>query len=110
MFEESTRWLVREIDRNGSLIGSRLNDSEKLKSLAVVIKRSPSHFWQKIRYRPTDFTLNDLLQGEPIQIDKGTKTLSKLTSPDTVKCRDPLFDCLVIRINWKVFLALTGDR
>ncbi|XP_062841748.1 gasdermin-E [Trichomycterus rosablanca] len=70
MFEETTRRLLREVDRDGSLIAvSRLNDSKKLEPLAVVIKRSPSRFWQKTKYRPTDFTLNDLLQGKPIQTD-----------------------------------------
>ncbi|XP_072531084.1 gasdermin-E [Salminus brasiliensis] len=69
MLGNATQRLVRQVDRDGALIAvSRKNDSEKLKPLAVVIKRPAVWFWQTAKYRPTNFTLNDLLQGDPIQI------------------------------------------
>ncbi|MCJ8749784.1 hypothetical protein PDJAM_G00180290 [Pangasius djambal] len=68
MFEKATHSLLQQTDYDGTLIAvSRLNDSEKLKPLAVVIKCPGSWFWQRTKYKPTDFTLNDLLQGKPIQ-------------------------------------------
>uniref|UniRef100_A0A4W4EYF6 Gasdermin pore forming domain-containing protein n=1 Tax=Electrophorus electricus TaxID=8005 RepID=A0A4W4EYF6_ELEEL len=68
MFDKATQRLVRRIDPDGELIAvSRLNDSEKLKPLAVVMKCPTKLPWQKMKYRPTVFTLNDLLLGEPIQ-------------------------------------------
>ncbi|XP_076865524.1 gasdermin-E-like isoform X2 [Brachyhypopomus gauderio] len=68
MFDKATRRLVCQIDPGGDLIAvSRLTDSEKLKPLTVVMKCPPVWFWQTTKYRPTVFTLNDLLQGEPIQ-------------------------------------------
>ncbi|KAK3508219.1 hypothetical protein QTP70_017674 [Hemibagrus guttatus] len=68
MLKEVTRNLLHQTDRDGMLIAvSRLNDSEKLKPLAVVIKCAGTWLWQRTKYRPTDFTLNDLLQGKCIQ-------------------------------------------
>ncbi|MCI4395575.1 hypothetical protein PGIGA_G00182240 [Pangasianodon gigas] len=68
MFDKATHSLLHQTDHDGTLIAvSRLNDSEKLKPLAVVIKCPGTWFWQRTKYRPTDFTLNDLLQGKPIQ-------------------------------------------
>lgn len=68
MLGSATQRLVRQIDRDGALIAvSRQNDSEKLKPLAVVIKRPAVWFWQSAKYRPTTFTLNDLLLGNPIE-------------------------------------------
>ncbi|KAK1805309.1 hypothetical protein P4O66_019643 [Electrophorus voltai] len=63
MFDKATKRLVRQIDPDGALFAvSRLTDSEKLKPLAVVIKCPPVWFWQTAKYRPSVFTLNDLLQ------------------------------------------------
>ncbi|XP_066531887.1 gasdermin-E [Hoplias malabaricus] len=68
MFEKATHRLVQQIDRDGVLIAvSRVNDSKSLKPLSVVMKRPGVWFWQKTKYRPTTFTLNHLLQGDPIQ-------------------------------------------
>ncbi|KAF7686222.1 gasdermin-E [Silurus meridionalis] len=68
MFEKVTHSLLHRTDQDGTLIAvSRLNDSEKLKPLAVVIKCPRTWFWQRSKYKPTDFTLNDLLQGKPIE-------------------------------------------
>ncbi|KAI4899834.1 hypothetical protein NFI96_016879 [Prochilodus magdalenae] len=68
MFGKATHWLIHQIDEDGVLIAvSRLNDSKKLKPLGVVIKRPAVWFWQKTKYSPTAFTLNDLLEGESIQ-------------------------------------------
>lgn len=68
MFNKVTRSLLHQTDQDGTLIPvSRLNDSEKLKPLAVVIKCPGTRFWQRTKYKATDFTLNDLLQGKPIQ-------------------------------------------
>ncbi|XP_067093692.1 gasdermin Eb isoform X2 [Osmerus mordax] len=62
MFATATKNFVEEID-DGSLIPvSSLNDS--LAPLTMVIKRNRFFPWQKAKYRPTDFTLNDLLTGD----------------------------------------------
>ncbi|XP_031432605.1 gasdermin Eb [Clupea harengus] len=64
MFAKATTNLVSEIDPDGSLIPvRRLNDSDKLSPLALVIKRNRFWFWQRPKYLPTGFTLNDLLTG-----------------------------------------------
>ncbi|XP_072535521.1 gasdermin Eb isoform X2 [Salminus brasiliensis] len=71
MFAKATSKFVTEIDPEGCLIPvSRLNESDNLKLLSLVIKRSRFWFWQRPKYLPSDFTLNDLLQGEK-NIDAG---------------------------------------
>ncbi|KAI5618253.1 gasdermin Eb, partial [Silurus asotus] len=66
MFAKATKGFVDEIDPDGCLIPvSRLNESDNLIVSSLVIKRNPFWFWQQPRYMPTDFTLNDVLLGEP---------------------------------------------
>ncbi|XP_051926334.1 gasdermin-E-like [Hippocampus zosterae] len=65
MFSKATANFVRQVDPEGSLIHvSRMNDSSKLLPMALVVKRKRVWFWQRPKYRPTDFKLNDLLLGE----------------------------------------------
>ncbi|KAM4631521.1 gasdermin-E-like [Polymixia lowei] len=65
MFSKATGNFVRQIDPEGSLIHvSRLNDSDKLVPTALVVKRNRFWFWQRPKYQPSDFTLNDLLLGD----------------------------------------------
>lgn len=65
MFSKATANFVRQIDPDGSLIHvSRINDSQKLVPMALVVKRNRIWFWQKPKYQPTVFTLSDLLQGD----------------------------------------------
>lgn len=64
MFNIATKNFVEEVDDGGVLIPvSSLNDSIGL--LTVVVKRKRFWFWQKPKYVPTDFNLNDLLTGDP---------------------------------------------
>uniref|UniRef100_A0A672FJG2 Gasdermin-E-like n=1 Tax=Salarias fasciatus TaxID=181472 RepID=A0A672FJG2_SALFA len=66
MFPKATAKFVRQVDHEGSLIPvSRLNDSEKLDLMALVVK-SKRWFFQKPNYQPTDFTLGDLLLGDEV--------------------------------------------
>lgn len=67
MFATASRNFVEEVDRGGSLIPvSSLNDTIAL--LTVVVKKKRPWVWQKPKYLPTDFTLNDLLtEGVHIQ-------------------------------------------
>ncbi|XP_043923488.1 gasdermin-E [Protopterus annectens] len=69
MFANSTKQFVKEIDTGGRLIPlSRLNDSDRLHLLGLVRKKKRLFFWQKPRYFPTSFTLNDVLtEGDPIR-------------------------------------------
>ncbi|XP_076136757.1 gasdermin Eb [Alosa pseudoharengus] len=70
MFGKATTNLLSEVDPDGSLVPvRRLNDSDKLSPLSLVIKRKRFLFWQRPKYLPTGFTLNDLLQpgSQPIQ-------------------------------------------
>ncbi|XP_067305187.1 gasdermin Eb [Pseudorasbora parva] len=68
MFAKATKNMVSEIDTEGSLIPvSRLNDSDGLFPLALVIKRNRLWFWQSPKYLPSDFKLNDVLVGDPIK-------------------------------------------
>ncbi|XP_028983881.1 gasdermin Eb [Betta splendens] len=63
MFATATRNFVEEVDPGGFLIPvSSLNDT--IAALTVVVKRKRFWFWQKPRYLPTDFSLNDILTGE----------------------------------------------
>ncbi|KAF7669433.1 hypothetical protein LDENG_00186450 [Lucifuga dentata] len=63
MFATATRNFVDEVDRGGFLIPvSSLSDSINL--LTVVIKRKRFWLWQKPKYLPTVFTLNDILTGD----------------------------------------------
>ncbi|XP_026795440.3 gasdermin Eb [Pangasianodon hypophthalmus] len=65
MFAKATRKFVDEIDPDGCLIPvSRRNESDNLTVFSLVIKRNPFWFWQKPKYMPTDFTLNDVLLGD----------------------------------------------
>ncbi|XP_061615627.1 gasdermin-E-like [Phyllopteryx taeniolatus] len=65
MFSKATSSFVRQVDPEGSLIHvSRMNDSSKLVPMALVVKRKRVWFWQRPKYQPTDFKLNDLLLGE----------------------------------------------
>lgn len=80
MFAVATKNFVKEVDDGGFLIPvSSLNDNLEL--LTVVVKRERSWFWQKPKYLPTDFTLNDLLTGDsPITPGKlKSKTKKKAT-------------------------------
>lgn len=70
MFAKATTNLLSEIDPDGSLVAvRRLNDSDKITPLALIIKRNRFWFWQKPKYIPAGFTLNDLLLSgnQPIQ-------------------------------------------
>ncbi|KAM4601018.1 gasdermin-E-like [Polymixia lowei] len=63
MFATATKNFVEEVDRGGLLVPvSSLNDNVVL--LSLVIKRRRFWFWQKTKYLPTDFTLNDVLSGD----------------------------------------------
>ncbi|TRY94288.1 hypothetical protein DNTS_030375 [Danionella cerebrum] len=67
MFAKATKSLVSEIDSDGVLVPvSRLNDSDGLVPLALVIKRNRYWFWQQPKFLPTDFKLNNVLVGDPI--------------------------------------------
>lgn len=70
MFATATRNFVDEVDRGGLLIPvASLNDS--IDVLSVVVKRKRVWFWQKPKYVPTDFNLNDILIGDtPIKPGK----------------------------------------
>ncbi|XP_047216961.1 gasdermin Eb [Girardinichthys multiradiatus] len=63
MFAVATKNFVEEVDDGGLLIPvCSLNDTVGL--LTVVVKRKRFWFWQKPKYLPTDFSLNDLLTGD----------------------------------------------
>lgn len=65
MFAKATANFVRQIDPDGTLISvSRLNDSDKLVPMALVVKRNRFWFWQRPKYLPSDFTLSHLLLGD----------------------------------------------
>ncbi|XP_011604087.2 gasdermin Eb [Takifugu rubripes] len=64
MFAAATRNFVEEVEVGGSLIPvSSPNDT--ISVLTVVVERKRLWFWQKPKYTPTDFKLNDILTGEP---------------------------------------------
>ncbi|XP_034030880.1 gasdermin-E-like [Thalassophryne amazonica] len=64
MLSTATRNFVEEVDRGGLLVPvCSLNDTINL--LTVVVKRKRKWVWQKPRYLPTDFSLNDILKGDP---------------------------------------------
>ncbi|KAL0961981.1 hypothetical protein UPYG_G00334170 [Umbra pygmaea] len=71
MFAKATANFVHQIDPDGSLIPvSRLNDSDKLVPLALVVKHKCSWFWQQPKYQPSGFTLTNLLVGDqPLDSD-----------------------------------------
>ncbi|KAM4581238.1 gasdermin Eb isoform 1-T2 [Odontesthes bonariensis] len=63
MFAIATKNFVEEVDKGGLLIpASSLNDV--IAVLTVVVKRKRFWFWQKPKYLPTDFNLNDILTGD----------------------------------------------
>ncbi|XP_045550867.1 gasdermin-E isoform X2 [Salmo salar] len=65
MFAKATANFVRQIDPDGTLISvSRLNDSDKLVPMALVVKRNRFWFWQQPKYQPSGFTLSHLLLGD----------------------------------------------
>ncbi|XP_024153468.1 gasdermin-E isoform X2 [Oryzias melastigma] len=83
MFSNATANFVRQIDPNGSLIHvSRLNDSDKLVPMALVVKRSRIWAWQRPKYRPTDFNLSHLLQGDQ-ELSPGVSQTDFLTYKGT---------------------------
>ncbi|XP_039592484.1 gasdermin-E [Polypterus senegalus] len=66
MFAKATSNFVKQIDSDGDLIPvSRLNDSDKIQPASLVIKKKRFWFWQKPRYIPLSFSLNEILHGEP---------------------------------------------
>jgi len=74
MFAKATKNVLSEIDTEGSLIPlTRLNDSDGLVPLSLVIKRNRYWFWQRPKYLTLDFNLNDVLVGDPI--NPGTEQL-----------------------------------
>ncbi|RVE62565.1 hypothetical protein OJAV_G00158550 [Oryzias javanicus] len=89
MFAQATKNFVDEVDKKGELIpvSSRNHD---IHLLTVVVKHNRFWFWQKPKYIPTDFGLNDVLAGgNPIKPDvtemdflKYSGTFSDLTKAD----------------------------
>lgn len=73
MFALATRNFVEEVEDNGSLIPvTSLNNTIAL--LTVVVKRRRFWCWQKSKYLPTGFNLNDILTGDtPIKPGKPQK-------------------------------------
>ncbi|XP_041104937.1 gasdermin-E-like [Polyodon spathula] len=69
MFAKATSSFVKQIDSDGELIPvARLNDSDKLQPLCLVIKRKRFWFWQKPKYISSPFSLSDVLIGDnPIE-------------------------------------------
>lgn len=67
MFAKATSSFVKQIDSNGDLIPvSSLNDSDKLQLLSLVTKKKKGWFWQKPKYRPSSFTLQEILTGDAL--------------------------------------------
>ncbi|KAK1795253.1 hypothetical protein P4O66_010427, partial [Electrophorus voltai] len=65
MFAKATTNFVTEIDPDGCLVPVfRLNESDNLALLSLVIKRKRFWFWQQPKYLTTDFSLNDVLVGD----------------------------------------------
>lgn len=63
MFATAAKNFVEEVDHGGFLIPvAGLNDTINL--LTVVVKRNVSWFWQRPKYRPSYFDLNDILTGD----------------------------------------------
>ncbi|MEQ2166464.1 hypothetical protein GOODEAATRI_028416 [Goodea atripinnis] len=85
MFAVATKNFVEEVDDGGLLIPvCSLNDTVGL--LTVVVKRKRFWFWQKPKYLPTDFSLNDLLTGDsPVAPAKFVKANLSLESKDSSK-------------------------
>lgn len=73
MFVAATRNFVEEVDVGGSLIPVS-SPNDPISVLSVVVKRKRLWFWQKPKYIPTDFKLNDILTGDP-PINPGTRML-----------------------------------
>lgn len=70
MFAAATKNFVEEVDVGGSLIPVS-SPNHNISALTLVVKRKPFWFWQKDKYTPTDFKLNDILTGYPL-IKPGT--------------------------------------
>uniref|UniRef100_A0A3Q1F9W3 Gasdermin pore forming domain-containing protein n=1 Tax=Acanthochromis polyacanthus TaxID=80966 RepID=A0A3Q1F9W3_9TELE len=82
MFANAARNFVEEVDHGGLLIPvSGLNDS--IAPLTVVLKRKRFWFWQKHKYHPTDFNLNDLLTGDA-PIKPGMRPIPVYNTDSTV--------------------------
>ncbi|XP_041039199.1 gasdermin Eb isoform X2 [Carcharodon carcharias] len=65
MFAKATSSFVKQIESGGDLIPvSSLNDSDKLQLLSLVTKRKKGWFWQKPKYYPSSFSLQDILTGD----------------------------------------------
>uniref|UniRef100_UPI00398ECF37 gasdermin Eb isoform X2 n=1 Tax=Pristiophorus japonicus TaxID=55135 RepID=UPI00398ECF37 len=65
MFAKATSSFVKQIESSGDLIPvSSLNDSDKLQLLNLVTKRKKGWFWQKPKYHPSSFSLQDILTGD----------------------------------------------
>ncbi|XP_067915014.1 gasdermin Eb [Heterodontus francisci] len=65
MFAKATSSFVKQIESSGDLIPvSSLNDSDKLQLLNLVIKKKKGWFWQKSKYYPSSFSLQDILTGD----------------------------------------------
>ncbi|GCC25165.1 gasdermin Eb [Chiloscyllium punctatum] len=65
MFAKATSSFVKQIESSGDLIPVHsLNDSDKLQLLNLVTKRKKGWFWQKPKYYPSTFTLQDILMGD----------------------------------------------
>ena len=65
MFAKATAKFVEEVD--GSLTpASSCNDSIKLSS--IVMEQKGRWLWQKTKYAATTFTLNEILQGDTVEL------------------------------------------
>ncbi|XP_051871866.1 gasdermin Eb [Pristis pectinata] len=67
MFAKATSSFVKQIESSGDLIPvSSLNDSDKLQLLSLVTKKKKGWFWQKPKYCPSSFTLQEILTSDAL--------------------------------------------
>ncbi|XP_069770259.1 gasdermin Eb [Narcine bancroftii] len=67
MFAKATSSFVKQIESRGDLIPvSSLNDSNKLQLLSLVTRKKKEWFWQKLKYCPSSFTLQEILTSDAL--------------------------------------------
>uniref|UniRef100_UPI003AADA853 pejvakin isoform X2 n=1 Tax=Centroberyx gerrardi TaxID=166262 RepID=UPI003AADA853 len=82
MFAAATKNFVKQVGDTGRLIPvPSLSEADRYQPLSLVTRRRKKHFWKKVKYASTAFSLKDILVGEK-EITAGVSSYQLLNYED----------------------------
>ncbi|XP_076008645.1 pejvakin [Genypterus blacodes] len=82
MFAAATKNFVKQVGDTGRLIPvPSLSEADRYQPLSLVMRKRKRHFWKKVKYASTPFSLKDILVGEK-EITAGVSSYQLLNYED----------------------------